>query len=99
MPFRALLWTILTVALALIAVAMWLGVVERMVVQTQGVYATTGASPASEQRILVKGTLLISFVLVLLLVVIGFMAMFREWMKFSSGAWKRTRPGEKTKFV
>src|ERR1051325_3182382 len=114
MPFRALLWTLLTVALALVVVGMWLRVVEPMLATAQEAEKTPGVYPTSQpvgatqpvpppppvlQRIVVKTTLLIAFILVSFLLVIGFLAMFREWVRFHSGEWKKSRSGPKTHYV
>jgi len=156
MPYRALLWTMMTVALALVAVAMWVRAVEPLlaaanrsagqnaasrpaeggagegtealrhkgteggkaetqvagtqvagtqVAGTQGA-STQGASsravgvPAEKglQR-LVHGTLLLSFVLICMLLVVGLAATFREWVRYRTAEGKRGRKGSKTVYV
>ncbi|GEM_PF-1818176 len=107
-PYRAMIWTVLTVALALLLVAMWVHAIHpmlssamnaletqpgaassRAVVSASGpamVHAAT--TPEKDLSRLVRGTLILCFVLVGLLVVVGVAAMFREWMRAcGSGSW------------
>ena len=98
MPYRAMLWTILTVALALIAVGMWIRAVEP---QLQIAVASTQVAPSAHPathpadanvRTVIRITLLCSFILICLLLVIGGFATFREWLRIQT-----TRPAKKPK--
>jgi hypothetical protein len=121
MPYRALLWTIVTVGLALLAVGMWVRavgplleentkhetrnakLVERKSAEGAARPVATRVAPAgSEQglRRLVHGTLLRSFVLICMLLVVGLAGAFREWVRFRTLGAGRVRKGvEKTKYV
>ena len=98
MPYRAMLWTILTVALALIAVGMWIRAVEP---QLQIAVNATQIAPATfptthpadaNVRTVIRLTLMCSFILICLLLVIGGFATFREWLRIQT-----TRPPKKPK--
>src|SRR3954447_9868912 len=113
MPYRALLWTIVTVALALLAVGMWVRAVGPLLVGTEGPatqpehvisHATTAAAtrvapaagPETGLRRLVHGTLLLSFVLICMLLIVGLAGAFREWVRYRTAGEGRTRkrPGK-----
>ena len=87
MPYRALLATIVTVALALLAVGMWAAVVGPMLTSAP-LPATTAASvPAPpdvstlQLHALARGVLMLSFVLILVLLVVGLFSTARAWIR------------------
>jgi hypothetical protein len=114
MPFRAMFTTIVTVALALLTVGMWIRAVEPMLraanaaaTQPGRQVATTSATrtsstvtppPDRELRVVIKGTLLLSFFLICLLLVVGFLASFREWVRVHTMA-KGSRKAARTRYV
>lgn len=88
MPFRAMLYTIVTVTLALLAVTLWISAVGPLLSHAPaatmpggGLAAGAGASPERSLHLLFKGTMLLSFLLICLLLVVGFAATMREWMR------------------
>lgn len=86
MPFRAMFATIVTVALALAAIGLWVRAVQPMLreaaVQSATAPATQAAtSPAQSLSVLVRGTMILSFVLISLLLIVGFVATTREWAR------------------
>ena len=106
MPFRALMWTVLTVALALLAVGIWVRAVEPMVMTVKinagvspatqpttesaaGSAANKTSSPEKQMGILVRGTLLLSFVLICVLLVVGSFGAFQEWVRYRAGTARR----------
>jgi hypothetical protein len=121
MPYRALLWTIMTVALALLAVGMWTRAVGPLMEGADAAAVTNGgttqpakiepstkpaptrpAAVGSEQNLrrLVHGTLLLSFVLICMLLIVGLAGSFREWVRFRTmGAGRIRAKADKTKYV
>jgi hypothetical protein len=121
MPYRALLWTIMTVALALLAVGLWVRAVGPLMVGAEGVAetqstkheprnaaaatkpaATRPAPAGAEQglRRLVHGTLLLSFVLICMLLIVGLAGALREWVRFRTmGAGRERAKAAKTNYV
>ena len=108
-PYRAMFTTIVTVTLALVAVGMWIRAVEPMLAaagaaspatQITGPETAPGTSHSPEHslKLVVQGTLLLSFLLICLLLVVGFFATFREWVRFRMRK-REGREGHKTKFV
>jgi len=85
MPLRSLLITLITVALALMAVVLWLGAVGPLVAQvgaaTRPAPGAGMTSPAFSLHLLFHSTLLLSFVLICLLLVVGLIATGREWLR------------------
>ncbi len=111
MPYRAMLVTIITVALALFALGLWIRGVEpvikgaeqadeiaKMPAPTQPITRpATEPSESTKARWLVQLTLLVSFVLICMLLVIGFFATFREWVRYGDRGSVRRR--ERTQYV
>jgi hypothetical protein len=112
MPYRAMLSTIVTVALALLALGMWIRVVEpeirgaaqydevaKVPAATHPVTrpATAEAPESVKARSVVQLTMLLSFVLICMLLLVGFFATFREWVRY--GGRERQRRREKTAYV
>lgn len=98
----------ITVGLALVAVGLWIHAVDPFVLAaggaatnpaTSSAASTTGGTDAAHSlRLLVHGTLLLSFVLICGLLVVGFFATLREWVRYRS--MRRTRDRErKTRYV
>lgn len=107
MPFRALLWMILSTALALLAVSLWVRAIHPMLsanheapvatltattqAATQG--SSTASMPAAQPlddpsrslHFLVRGVLMLSFLLICLLLIVGIIATFRETLRFRGG--------------
>jgi hypothetical protein len=113
MPYRAMFATIVTVAFALVALGMWIRVVEPVLAAAEKADAVaavpaTRPLPASATRSaevpesikvrwVMQGTLLLAFVLICLLLVVGFGATFREWVRYGSRRASRAR--SKTAYV
>jgi len=112
MPYRAMLFTLLTTLLALIVAAMWARAVSPMLrtareaVEAADMTATNPATaprPATRPesyenlRKVIRGTLIMSFVLICLLLFVGFIATSREWIRYSTR--KRERQRERTQYV
>ncbi len=111
MPFRAVMYTLVCIALAFLAVGMWVRAVSPMVAE---VYASTQPSathpaisatlPASTQserpdkqfKGVVRGTLILSFMAICLVLAIGFFATLREWVRFTL---KNPHQSRKTRYV
>lgn len=113
MPYRAMLFTLLTTVLALIVAGMWVRAVSPMLatatsaIEAAGMTATNPATaprpdtrPASyvSLRQVIRGTLLLSFVLICLLLIVGFFATSREWVRYTTTR-RNTRQREKTQYV
>ena len=110
MPYRALIITLVTVSIALLAIGMWARSISPMfqevVASTQpasrpGVAlpeavvasapaATLPVTPDRQFKRVVKGTMLLAFVLICMLFVVGFFASFREWVRVTTLSQKRT---------
>lgn len=116
MPYRALIVTLVTVTIALLAVGMWARSISPMLAEANAatqpsevpglshpaapVYVPTSTAPVPPEKQLkrlVKGTLILSFVLICMLFVVGFFASFREWVRYRTLA--PSRPAQKTAFV
>ncbi|HEY4330773.1 MAG TPA: hypothetical protein VGN88_13615 [Phycisphaerae bacterium] len=116
MPYRALLFTILSVALALLAVATWVHEVAPMLAEsnasTQPSSPPTASHPAISEKEasstrpvpaykqfnrVVKGTMILAFILICMLFVVGFFAMFRSWVRYSLTV--ADRRAKKTQYV
>jgi ABC-type Fe3+ transport system permease subunit len=98
MPFRAVLYTLVCLALAFLAVGMWVRAISPMVAE---VYASTQPSathpgisatrPASTQadrpdkqfKGILRATLILSFIAICLVLVIGLFATLREWFRMT----------------
>lgn len=111
MPYRAMMWTILTIGLALLAVGLWVRAVSPMLqvatslpeaaARSAVTTAATNAAalhqatqpPEKALAALVRGVLVLSFLLICLLLLVGFAATVREWMRDSSAPhrhwWRR----------
>lgn len=96
MPYRALLMTIVTVAVALLAVGMWISAVGPLVEPGAATQAGREAAtmPARSLWELFRGTALLAFVLVAFLLVVGMAASYREWMRV-----RTARREKKTTYV
>jgi hypothetical protein len=89
MPYRALLMTIVTVALALLAVAMWVAAVAPMLATAPP--TATGPTPEHQLHILTRGVLILSFLLICLLLVVGLVSTMRQWLRSRQPVRKRVR--------
>jgi hypothetical protein len=116
MPYRALIITLATVTIALLAVGMWVRSIGPMLTE---VNAATQAStepgfshpaaqpfdptsgkplpPDRQFKRVVKGTMILAFVLIGMLFVVGFFASLREWVRVRALA--LNKPAAKTPFV
>ena len=109
MPYRALLWMVLTVGLALLAVALWVNAVSSMMqpekpaashpVATAIASTLRADDPNKSFTSFVSGVLLLSFLLICLLFVVGVAATFREWMRSRHSATWFVRRRRETSFV
>ena len=84
MPFRALMHTLVAVGIMLLAIALWAGVVGRLLFKVaQPATQSAGAtSPAIQSlRHLFRGTLMLSLILVLLVLVVGVIATWRQRLR------------------
>ncbi|MGN6367281.1 MAG: hypothetical protein ACTHN5_03380 [Phycisphaerae bacterium] len=104
-----MLVTIVTVALALLALGLWIRGVEpvlkgaeeadKIAVATQpntrpGLHE---APESAKARWIVQMTMLLAFVLICMLLLVGFFATFREWVRYGDRGSIRRR--EKTQYV
>ena len=101
MPYRALLWTMVTLGIALVALAMWLRAVEPLLAGTAGLTQTAVSHgsivmeppPETTLRRLVQAMLLLSFILICLLLMVGLVATLREWIRYRSDPLRKKRSG------
>ncbi len=105
MPYRAMFSTIVTACLALLGLGMWLWCVAPLVAATAAIEATSAPGhpvPVESQahllKSLVQGVMLLSFLLICLLLIVGFAATFREWARYGTRRSAR-RMGSKTAYV
>jgi hypothetical protein len=100
MPYRALLATLVTVALALLAVGMWAAVVGPMISAAQTHDAAAATAPGVPPRpavstlqlhALTRAVLILSFVLILMLLVVGLASTIRAWMRTKRPGRRRVR--------
>ncbi len=110
MPYRAMLWTMLTIGLALLAVGLWIRAVEPQL--ATAIAATQSAPPATTStrtakiqpgadekvRAIMKITLICSFILMCLLFTLGLFGTFREWLRFQTLRTLEKKP-EKTHYT
>ena len=85
MPYRAIILMLCTVALALLAVGLWVREIAPLVAATPSAQAlTTGTrsavDPGQQLRTLVKGTLVLTFMLILILMAVGIFSTWRAWI-------------------
>lgn len=116
MPYRAMLFSIVTVVLSLLAVGMWVRTIAPVVASVDAVAASeprkpvrvAASGPSTQGEMVadfskklhktVPGTMMLSFMLICLLLVVGFAATFREWVRFSTK--RRVAQGrERTEYV
>ena len=88
--YRAMFYTLVTVALALLAITLWLMAMGHMLTGPANLAATRPLPDAEPVRRLFRGTLILALLLVCLLLVLGFAASWREWIR--SGAAAKIRP-------
>ena len=91
MPLRAMIATLVTVTIALVAVGMWIAAIAPMMHEAN----SNTTAPATNLNQLIRGVLLLSFILILFLLAIGVFATTREWMRRKIPDRKKIR----TKFV
>ena len=100
MPYRAMMWTLMTIGIALLIVAMWVRAVQPMAAEVvaenkMGMVETAGGKKVTavqEMSLMVKGTLLLAFLLIGTLLVVGVLGAYREWMRYrGEGGRKRTK--------
>ena len=116
MPYRALIITLVTVTIALLAVGMWVRSIGPMLAEVNAATqpstvpgfshpAARPYDPASGARLppdkqfkrLVKGTMILAFVLISMLFVVGFFASLREWVRVRTTV--LDKPARKTAYV
>ena len=108
MPYRAIIATVVTVALALLAVGMWASVVGKLLVSSHppattlaavttlpGVVATAPDASVVQLKALTRAVLILSFVLIMLLLFVGLVATAREWIRVK----RPGRPRIRTRYV
>ena len=105
MPYRAMFATVVTACVALLGLGMWLWYVAPLVAATAAIEAASAPahpvnveSQAHLMKSLVQGVMLLSFLLICLLLIVGFAATFREWARYGSRQSSR-RMGAKTPYV
>lgn len=108
MLLRSMLFTIATVALALVGVALWVHQVHGILAgskQADTVLPVPRPYPASTQKTpteqlsaMARGTILLSFLLTCFLVVVGLAAASREWIRYLTRK-PPARGKEKTAYV
>ncbi len=86
MPYRPIILMLCTVALALLAVALWVREIAPLVAATPTVQVSPSTThiavdPGHQLRTLVKGTLILTFMLILLLMVVGIYSTWRAWIR------------------
>ena len=72
-------YTLVTTALALLAITLWLMVMSRMVATSAEIAPTGPTVEADHLRQLLRGTLILALLLVCMLLFLGFAATWREW--------------------
>lgn len=115
MPYRAMMFSVLTVVLALLAVGMWVRAVAPIVADVDAAAASeprfaprvndtdparhgeSSTERAAKLHKVIPSTMLLSFLLVCLLLLIGFFATFREWVRFTTQ--RRIVSRERTPYV
>ncbi|HVS71493.1 MAG TPA: hypothetical protein VHQ47_09585 [Phycisphaerae bacterium] len=115
MPYRAMMVSVMTVVLALLAVGMWVRAIAPVVADVDAAAASephhlarpndtdpakhgeTSAERAAKLHKVVPSTMLLSFLLICLLLLVGFAATFREWVRFSTR--RRVASHERTPYV
>lgn len=104
MPYRAMLWTILAVGVALVSVGLWIRAVEppfaTAVAATRiapSTHPTTQPGADVKVRAVIHVTLLCSFILICLMLVLGVLATFREWLRYQT--LRPERKAKKTQYV
>jgi hypothetical protein len=113
MPYRAMLFTLVTTVVALLAAGMWVRAVSPMLAAaTDAIEAAhmTATNPATAPRPatrpesyvnlrkVIRGTLLLAFLLICFLLVVGLFATSREWVRYTTTR-KEIRQGHKTRYV
>jgi hypothetical protein len=117
MPYRALIITLVTVTIALIAMGMWARSIGPMLAEVNAatqpstepgfshpaapVYDPASSRPAppdKQFKRVIKGTMILAFVLICMLFVVGFFASLREWVRVRT-LMLRDKPAKKTAFV
>ena len=113
MPFRALLWMVISIGLALLAVSLWVRAVQPMLEaepnagaspttrQVAGHLASTHPADISHRslQLLVRGVLLLSFLLLCLLLIVGVVAALRETLRVRAGVQTFSSKKQKTTYT
>ena len=109
MPYRAMMITVVTVMLALMVVGMWVRAIAPVLAQARastqpaevvvGGEATAATGPTASANVskVIRGTMLLSFMLISLMLIVGIFASFREWLRYR--ALRPMRRGQKTTYV
>jgi hypothetical protein len=112
MPYRAMLFTLLTMLLALILVTLYARAVSPVLrtatdaITSANMTATNPATAPKHQtrpesyvslRAVIRLTLILTFVLICFLLLVGFFATSREWIRFITQ--KRQHQRERTQYV
>jgi len=86
------MWTLTSLGIALLTLTMWVRAVQPLVVEVMGDNGGTGGGVA-EMKVLVKGTLVLSFLLIVTLLAVGILGAHRERLR------RRSEKVERTKYV
>jgi hypothetical protein len=93
MPYRAMLWTVMLLAIALLMVALWgrtvAGLLAQAIIDSQHVLIP--GSPASSLKSLFVAVLLLSFLLLIMILIVGAAATYREFLRRKPPARLRRR--------
>src|SRR5689334_5762570 len=96
MPYRAMIITVVTVTLALLVVGMWVRAIAPVLDQARAstqpattlaenlpaTAPSTAPTAATSVSRIIRGTMLLSFMLICLMLIVGIFASFREWLRF-----------------
>ena len=106
MPYRALLSTLVTVAIALLAAAMWAHAVAPMMAESSAAtqIAPAATRPGTENpdhslHLIVRATITLSFVLICMILVVGMFATMRSWIKYTVAQKPAREKKTKTQYV
>ena len=95
MPYRALIITVVTCALGLLASALYLMAAKPYLVTTVGDATTRN----HDVELLTRGTLLLVLILVSVLLGIGMTISMREWMRMYARSRAQSRTPQRTAYV
>jgi len=96
MPYRAMIMTVITVTLALLVVGLWVRAIAPVLAQARAStqpaatvpHAPVSTVPATQRTAaqsvssIIRGTMLLSFLLICLMLIVGIFASMREWLRY-----------------